>query len=280
MGLIAGTSTTNVNITAPGNTASRPASPISGNIRFNTTLNELEGYSGSNWTNINPVIVRDSSLIFHVDFSNTNCYSGSGTAITNLISGGNTGTLMNGAVFNNSNGGCIQLDGSNDYINFGGAGLATAETTVEIWYSSSTNYTGMISGFIIAMDNFDQPENRIKIDSMRTRFSLYDNSAYLIDSVGTAATFSINTWVHAAFTLKNSSQAGYQNGLLTVSSTGSYDGSSNNNLGEFSIGTYNRPGAGYGGYFNGKVAQIRVYNRVLSSSEILQNYNSTKYRFT
>jgi hypothetical protein len=32
-------------------------------------------------------------------------------------------------------------------------------------------------------------------------------------------------------------------------------------------------------YFNGSIASIRVYNRVLSDAEILQNYNATKGRF-
>lgn len=35
-----------------GNTAQRPANPIIGEIRFNTTTNTIEGYSGTNWVNI------------------------------------------------------------------------------------------------------------------------------------------------------------------------------------------------------------------------------------
>ena len=32
-----------------GTTAQRPASPINGMIRFNTTINILEGYANSTW---------------------------------------------------------------------------------------------------------------------------------------------------------------------------------------------------------------------------------------
>jgi len=35
-----------------------------------------------------------------------------------------------------------------------------------------------------------------------------------------------------------------------------------------------------GRYFNGNIAACEVYNRVLSASEILQNYNALKNRFT
>jgi hypothetical protein len=32
-------------------------------------------------------------------------------------------------------------------------------------------------------------------------------------------------------------------------------------------------------YFNGTISQVQLYNRALSASEVLQNYNSTKTRF-
>jgi hypothetical protein len=34
-----------------------------------------------------------------------------------------------------------------------------------------------------------------------------------------------------------------------------------------------------GNYFNGNIAQVQIYNRALSATEILQNYNATKTRF-
>ena len=32
-------------------------------------------------------------------------------------------------------------------------------------------------------------------------------------------------------------------------------------------------------YFNGKIANVKIYNRALTSTEVLQNYNATKDRF-
>jgi hypothetical protein len=32
-------------------------------------------------------------------------------------------------------------------------------------------------------------------------------------------------------------------------------------------------------YFDGKIAKASVYNRALSTQEVLQNYNATKTRF-
>jgi hypothetical protein len=31
--------------------------------------------------------------------------------------------------------------------------------------------------------------------------------------------------------------------------------------------------------FNGNIAQVQVYNRALTATEILQNYNALKHRF-
>lgn len=39
-------------IVPTGNTLQRPSVPIAGEIRFNTTLGNLEGYDGNNWVNI------------------------------------------------------------------------------------------------------------------------------------------------------------------------------------------------------------------------------------
>ena len=51
MALYAGTSTNSISIIAPGTTAQRPASPVNGQLRFNSQTNALEAYN-SNWINI------------------------------------------------------------------------------------------------------------------------------------------------------------------------------------------------------------------------------------
>ena len=49
---------------------------------------------------------------------------------------------------------------------------------------------------------------------------------------------------------------------------------------EFIIGARRNSGnTGLGYLFNGKIANCFMYNRALSSPEILQNYNATKWRF-
>jgi hypothetical protein len=64
----------------------------------------------------------------------------------------------------------------------------------------------------------------------------------------------------------------------TATNSGFYDGSGGD-IGEHTFGTYNRPGAGYGGYFAGKLAAYRYYTKVLTAQEVLQNFNARKWRF-
>ena len=51
------------------------------------------------------------------------------------------------------------------------------------------------------------------------------------------------------------------------------------NAGEHTLGTYNRPGAGYGGYASVKIGSYRFYNRVLTAQEVTQNFNALKGRY-
>ena len=48
-----------------------------------------------------------------------------------------------------------------------------------------------------------------------------------------------------------------------------------------SIGTYNLYGTspGYGGYTNMTLGSYKLYERILTSTEVLQNYNIQKNRF-
>jgi hypothetical protein len=72
----------------------------------------------------------------------------------------------------------------------------------------------------------------------------------------------------------------YINGALdTADTAGTYTGGPSSNAGEHTLGTYNRPGAGFGGYANVSYGVYRFYNRVLLANEILHNYNIQKTRF-
>jgi hypothetical protein len=88
-------------------------------------------------------------------------------------------------------------------------------------------------------------------------------------------------WVYGIITINTTEQKLYINGALSATS----------NI-NFTNKTFNVPGRSFyvgavGGEtegtiiipFNNKIANAQVYNRTLSDSEVLANYNATKSRF-
>jgi hypothetical protein len=75
-------------------------------------------------------------------------------------------------------------------------------------------------------------------------------------------------------TWTNTSVSGYFNGIqLGVTTSYTASGTTTN----FAIGSY---GGSIGTQnFTGNIPQVSIYNRALSSSEVLQNYNATKSKF-
>jgi hypothetical protein len=70
----------------------------------------------------------------------------------------------------------------------------------------------------------------------------------------------------------------YINGsLLGVSYNGTIPSTTSNTDSIFAVG--NTQGSGYNNPSDGNIAQVLIYNRALSDTEVLQNYNATKGRF-
>jgi hypothetical protein len=71
----------------------------------------------------------------------------------------------------------------------------------------------------------------------------------------------------------------YINGILAPSTlVGSYS-SLFNSTSPLNIGIYRNLGGSYANAFNGNMSNIQIYNRTLSATEVLQNYNTMKSRF-
>jgi hypothetical protein len=82
-----------------------------------------------------------------------------------------------------------------------------------------------------------------------------------------------NKWFNASYTIDNSILKLYYNGQLRFS--GSVAGLSGL-CDQLWTGTF---ATGYADKYNGRISNFQVYNRVLSSSEIQENYTKTKARY-
>lgn len=219
--------------------------------------------------------VVDSSLKVWLDAAQTTSYSGAGSTWTDLSGNANNGTLVNAPSFISADGGgCIELDGTNDHITLPVTGFAPASLTIDYWIKRISD-----NGYFWVIDNSDQPELRMLFQSGKLQIYFYDDGAYFSTALSNT-TFSTASWYNITATLTNSSQNVYINGdqeILTT--TGTYTGNPGGNAGEHTLGTYNRPGAGYGGYANVRIGSYRFYNRVLTADEITTNFNALRNRY-
>ena len=229
-----------------------------------------------------------NGLVLSLDAGDRNSYPGSGTTWRDMSGNQNTLTLYNGATFNSANGGSIVFDGTNDGVSGSNASVYSITNTIslEVWAYITTS-----DGFIIGKGPSNGAENyfpgnyELQINTSNVLGFLYQinntpgSNAYEAYLTATNV-FSLNTWTHiiaTASTLGGSRTVTmYTNGVTrtTTRAASAGDMISTNNTEPLRIGLRKD---GYA--MAGNISIARMYNRVLSASEALQNYNAQKSRF-
>lgn len=231
---------------------------------------------------ITPTIVT-SGLYLHLDAGNPSSYPGTGTSWVDLTGNNRNGTLVNGVGYSSSNGGYLTFDGVNDYVNVSNTqaclGLKT-NFTIEVWtklpdtnrfntlfsYGDGWNYSNDII-FFVAGNKIEAQVNN-GTDGSGTSLSSFTSTGWNQLTMVFDGTLTGN-----ANRLKV-----YLNGVqqtLTYNYTVPTNNGQNSTLagiGAYSTGNFNN-------YALGNVAINRLYNKSLTASEILQNYNVNKTRF-
>ena len=225
-----------------------------------------------------PIIV--DGLVFNMDAANRASYPSSGTTITDTVNSV-TGTF-NGSTFVNEDNGIINFDGTDDYIDFDDI-LDLSTLSVSMWincdqynsdreflfgkwksnhrsYAIVLNQSGTSAGSITS---------QISIDGGSSNVGLATYSG-VIDANG--------TWFNVGFTHDGTTLKKYVNGILGA--TTSIGGAYTSGTGHVAVGTilFSNDTSPLNP-FNGQIANTQVYNRSLSSTEILHNYNALKGRF-
>jgi hypothetical protein len=206
----------------------------------------------------NPRIVTDG-LTNYFDAGNTKSYPGSGTTWYNLIPGGVNGTLTNGPTYSSVNGGVIALDGVNDYI-YIPLNLSTSNYTI----------MGAARYVVVGGRTFSALTNNWLMGHWGGTTENYYAEGW-VSSVG-AGTGDTNWRIYAATgNYSGDSWEMYVNGQLTVSpNTGGSAGPNG-----FAIGSV----GGTSEFSNSHISNLLIYNRVLTASEVSQNFNALRGRF-
>jgi hypothetical protein len=205
---------------------------------------------------INNNIVTDG-LEFYIDPAYKISYPGTGTTITDTIFN-KTGT-MSGVVFLTNNNGILNFDGSD------------AITSITVDNSHSTFSVGAW----VNPNSFANFIRIIELNNSNRRFLGVHGDGTLISGYGfwnekfTTSTISTGTWNYIVMVDNGSSTIIYVNNVANAIANSAATNTS------YIIGSY----LGTQNFLDAQLGPLKVYNRALSSEEVLQNYQAQKERF-
>ena len=230
--------------------------------------------------NVSKPIITDG-LITYLDAANTDSYSGNGTVWNDLRGNSINGILYNGVGFNSNNRRSMILDGTNDYIKFSNSSKLDLNTfSYSCWYYP-TAYNQYNTIFSREYSRHYLLFNSAGRYIIFLRGNNYVAGGSFESSIGSNGLASLNNWSYVTVNIDwpNGTFSVYHNTSLVWSLTNTNLGTSFlfPNLENSTIGNrYNGTGSQR---FIGNINYFKYYNRILSQSEILQNYNSTKGKF-
>jgi hypothetical protein len=219
--------------------------------------------------------VVTNGLILYADIANPYSYVSSSLTVTNLQDN-TTGSFNVAPGYSPSNAGTIYFSGSVlTILTFlTSSNFNTIQTnnslTLSVWFKTpSTGSYRDIVGINKAAGN----------NPFCIRFTDVNRLFYDTTVGGTRYTpaiiqpLTVNTWTHACVTFGNNLIVTYYNGIqaTTQVTSGTIKAFDSN---QFGIGG----SIGYGDFI-GDISNFQLYNRALSATEVLQNYNATKGRF-
>lgn len=248
-------------------------------------------YKGAQRATGGDSIITRNGFTIHV-------FTSSGTfTVGNRVAGLSTnkivGTLtnMDSSNFNSGNRGYFSFDGTNEYIDLGGSlSSVESEATIETFFRSAAIAENDPFCLILGWGDGNSYYSNFGIgnwggfSSSESIFLGVNGQSVIIGENGGQAKYHDGQWHHAVATLGANNYRIYVDGEQKTTTlffgVTSYNPS---NLFNFSSGTVsrigNRPYGGGQGYFDGDIAFVKVYNKILSFDEILDNYNATKGRY-
>jgi len=212
---------------------------------------------------VNGPSIVNNGIVLQLDAANIKSYPGTGTVWTDLSDQANHGSIQSGVTYNSQ--GWFDFDGTTGYVSLSttnGFSYGTDPSTICGWALSTSvsSYRWIFS--------YGQGVNT------RARFigtfnQLYVFGAYRLDI--SSGGVPLNTWYHMTGIYDGTTAYLYVNGVLTASNPLAFN---------------TQPGTAQVGkqvngieYWSGRISQVQVYNRVLTTDEISQNFLAHRSRY-
>lgn len=281
---------------------SDPASASAGDMYYHTSDKKIKIYDGSAWTELGSgggeaaIAYATNGLLFDLDFGrcafNDNQNVGDGTDLNTALlhtttdwtsSSSNTPISVNGGSFDykTANGGHIDTYSNNCRISIGaGSGNpamsdklnACAAMCVEGWYM----YNGSGRDVLVSRFGSGYSNQFNHIVDPGGQFHYNSSGAGLGGGNVDWDAFGDNVWFHSVWQHGSNSHRWWVNNVEvgTVTAAGTTDNGITGAHG-FSIGSRSDDME----RLEGKVAIVRIYDRLLTNTEISTHYNTEKARF-
>lgn len=220
------------------------------------------------------------------------CYlmnEGSGNKIYDLSGNNNTGTLINGPVWEpGRTGQALKFDGVDDYINVPDNdsfsftnGTNDLPFSVSLWERRTSSQGTGFFGKYLDDAPFNGEWSCSVLAANTYYFQLIDDNPQVRIKITSSLTGALNQWNHVVFTYDGSGDEPgldvYVNGVKDTSPTRNEENDyvkMTNYSAPLNIGAILRESGLYSSYFNGKLDDVRIYNRALSAREVAQLYQS------
>jgi hypothetical protein len=210
-----------------------------------------------------------SGLTLNLDAGWTNSYSGT-TSWRDISGNGKTGTLTNGPAFNSGNTGSIYFDGTDDFCVVPSSSLnGLSSGSISVW----VKFLNLNFQYVLSLPN-SSGNNGFDILIENGKLDSYLQALNSAGSTGSQFVPKLGIWYNIVTTYDGTTHKLFVNGIL-ISSVGR-SGTIQNGIGQTFLGRFS---SGFGAYSNNYTSNAQLYNRALSQTEILQNYQLYKNRF-
>ena len=201
-----------------------------------------------------------NGLVSYYQFEN-NAYDLSGN--------NNDGTEKNGVSYGAGLFGQAAIfDGVDDYISLGSNGYNLTKGSISVWFKNDPNITSRN-----IFTQYYNDHNRLKIFSgdMIRGYSGYSSNYFNLTRDFVDIGLEKTEWTHVVLTydFDLAQYSLYTNGVQIDTANNSITGPAS--IGELLIGVnkdFDYSGTDYGNFYKGSIDEFRIYNRVLSNSEI------------
>jgi len=210
-----------------------------------------------------------SGLTLNLDAGWTNSYSGT-TSWHDISGNGKTGTLTNGPAFNSGNTGSIYFDGTDDFCVVPSSSLnGLSSGSISVW----VKFLNLNFQYVLSLPN-SSGNNGFDILIENGKLDSYLQATNSAGSTGSQFVPKLGIWYNIVTTYDGTTHKLFVNGVF-ISSVGR-SGTIQNGIGQTFLGRFS---SGFGAYSNNYTSNAQLYNRALSQTEILQNYQLYKNRF-